>query len=195
MEKVLMTGRWARGVLFASALLLATACGDSGTYKLSTSDWGDSADEGHLWDLNGSTVELTRISSRCLSSSAQSLVAQVGSGMEFPGEAVTKLKSPCAAGPEVRVDIDLEGRSVLYDFSNVAESGVFPPAEIEGFVITDVFQSVAEIRSASLDRSVSSIELGDDALSFDSHSVSLNLAGVAFEPGTFVKVDLRFDTP
>ena len=175
-----------------SALLLTASCGD-GTYALSTSSWPEPGEVHPLPDLEGSIVELARRSSRCNQDPLHGLVALVGSHMEFPGETVTKLKSPCAGGHEVRVDIDLEGRSILYDFSNVVAAQRFPNADFEGFVVTDMYGSVAAFRGVSIDRTVSTMDVRDEAISVRAHSVSVNLAGVAFDPTSFLKIDLLLE--
>jgi hypothetical protein len=180
------TRRWGRVLVFSSALLLAAACGD---YKVNPTGWDSSADPGFLWSLEGCTVELARLSSRCSNDTSDSLTARVGSHLEFPGEMVIAIESPCG-GPGVRVDIDVEGQSVLYDFSDVAAAGEFPGAEFEGFVITDTFRSVAALRGASIDRVVSTLDLPDESLLVDAHSLSVNLAGIAFDQTSFIKVDL-----
>jgi len=187
------TGRWRRVLVVVSALSLTAACGDSSNYKVSTRGWDPSAQGGSLWSLDGCVVELTWLSSRCNEAASGLLSARVGSSLEFPGEMVAQLESPCADGPAVRVDIDLGGQSVLYDFSNVAPAGRFPSAEFEGFVITDTYHSVAAIVGASIDRSVSTVDLPDEALSFDAHSLSVNLAGIAFDQTSFIKVDVVLD--
>jgi len=182
-------GAWGHVLTLLSALLLITACGDA-TYKVTTSGWGEPEEVRLFPDLEGSIVELARLSSRCNQDPSHSLVALVGSHMEFPGETVTQLKSPCAGGHEVRVDIDLEGRSILYDFSNVVAAQRFPNADFEGFVVTDMYHSVAAFRGVSIDRTVSTMVVPDEAISVRAHSLSVNLAGVAFDPTSFLKIDL-----
>jgi len=181
------TSRWRCVLVVVSALSFVAACGD---YKVTTRGWDPSAKPGSLWNLDGCVVELARLSSRCNEATSDPLSARVGSSLEFPGEMVAQLESPCADGPEVQVDIDLEGQSVLYDFSNVAAAGRFPSAEFEGFVITDTYHSVAAIVGASFDGTLSTLSLPEEALSFEAHSISVNLEGIAFDQTSFIKVDL-----
>ncbi len=188
------TSRWLRRLAPIGAFLFVVACGDAHTFKLSPGDWEPTDQRGSLSDLNGALVELARVSSRCNVDARDSLLALVGSHMEFAGEDVTGMKSPCAGGPEVRVDIDLGGNHILYDFSKVSEGGRFPDAEFEGFVITDMYHSVSDIRAVAVDRNMSTMLIPNRAVSFDAHSVSINLAGIRFDPSSFVKLDLVFES-
>lgn len=192
MKSLQRKGRWWKRLVPIGSFLFVIACGDAHTFRVSTSEWGPDA-RGPLGDLQGSLIELARISSRCNPAGSDSLMALVGSHIEFPGEEVTGLKSPCGEGPEVRVGVDLGRHTILYDFSNVTEAGRFPDADFEGFVITDMYHSVRGIRSVTIDRGMSSMDVPDDAVSFDAHSVSINLAGMGFDPASFVKLDLTFD--
>jgi hypothetical protein len=185
--------RWGRMLAVLSALSFVAACGDAGNYKVHTRDWDPSAPTGFLWTLEGCVVELARLSSRCDQDASQTLFAKVGSSLEFPGEVVSTLASTCGGGPQVRVDIDLQEQSVLFDFSNIAAAGRFPSAEFEGFVITDTYHSVAAIVGATIDRTVSTLNLPDEAVSFDEHSLAVNLTDVAFDETSFIKVDLTLE--
>jgi len=187
------THGWRRVLALLSTLLFAGACGDASNYRVTPRDWDQSAPSGFLWTLEGCVVELARLSSRCDQGASESLTARVGSSLEFPRELVTELGSPCGGGPEVQVDIDVKGHSVLYDFSNVAAAGRFPSAEFEGFVITDTYRSAAAIVGASVDRTVSTLSVPDEALSFDADSLAINLASIAFDQTSFIKVDLVFE--
>lgn len=182
------TGAWGR-MLVLSSVLLFVACGDS-NYKLSSDSWGEPTRAGLLADLEGSIVELARLSSRCTEERLDSLVVLVGSHMEFPAETVTTLKSPCAGAPEVGIEIDVEGRSILYDFSSVVVAGRFPDADFEGFTLSDIFHAVAAFRGARIDRDASTMDLPDEAISFEAHSLLVNLAGMEFDAESFLKIDL-----
>lgn len=191
MKGLVQKGRWWRRLALAGSLLFVSGCGDGYTYELSAGGFGPS--DG-LSDLDGSLIELARLSSRCSLEAGDHLVALVGSHMEFPGEDVTGLKSPCGGGPEVRVDIDLDGHRIVYDFAKVSAPGHFPDVEFEGFVVTDMFHTVPDIRGVSIDRSLTTLLVPDTAVSFDAHSVSINLAGMDFDGSSFVKLDLVFES-
>lgn len=182
-------GRWWRRLALVGSFLFIVACGDPHTFKLSSGGLGPS--DG-LSDLNGSLIELVRVSSRCDPDSGNSLVALVGSHVEFPGEDVTRIKSPCDGGPDIRVDIDLDSHRIVYDFAGVRAPGRFPDADFEGFVVTDLFHSVPGIGAVSIDRSMTTMLVPDSAVSFDAQSASINLAGMSFDTSSFVKLDLVF---
>jgi len=178
-------------MLVVSSVLLFVACGNS-NYQLSSDGWGEPTRADLLMDLEGSVVELARLSSRCTQERLESLVVLVGSHMEFPADTVPTLKSPCEGAPEVGIEIDVERRSVLYDFSNVLVAGRFPDADFEGFTLSDIAHAVASIRGARIDRDASTIELPDEAISFEAHSLLVNLADMEFDTESFLKIDLLF---
>jgi hypothetical protein len=186
------TGAQGRVLAMSSMLLFAVACGDA-NYKLSSDSWGEPTRIDLLTDLEGSVVELARLSSRCSEEPLDGLVVLVGSHMEFPAHAVRTLKSPCTGVPEVGIEIDLEGRSILYDFSNVVAAGRFPGADFEGFSLTDIFGACATFRGAQIDRDASTMNLPDDAISFEAHSLLVNLADMEFDSESFLKIDVLFE--
>lgn len=175
-------------------VFIAVKCGDVDTFRLRTSDWDEPADRGSLSELNGAIVELERVSSRCDEDVAESLIARVSLDMEFPGESVVKLNSPCAGAPAVELDVDVEGQSIVYDFCNVTEAGRFPDAEFEGFVITDILHAVAPIRSVAIDWDETTLDMSDEAISFDEHTVRINLAGLEYDDTCRVKLALVLET-
>ena len=191
------TNAWGCKFAFVSALVLPlfiAVCGDAHVFDVASRDWDESAETGFLWDLRGCELELARVSSRCNQDDPDTLSARVGSDMEFPGEMVARLGRPCAGGPEVQVDIDVGARSIVYDFSNVEARGSFPNADFEGFVFTDVYHSVAAIREVSIDRTVSTMDVPDEAISCDAHGLWVNLAGMAFDSTSLIKIDIRFES-
>ena len=112
---------------------LVAACGDASTYKIRTSPW-DAAEPRAGWD--GTLVELVRATTRCDAEDEEGLIVSVGSQIEFSGEHVAALKSSCASSVEVEVSIDVDGRSIIYDFSSVSKPGVFTAAGFNGYVFT-----------------------------------------------------------
>lgn len=188
MTRFAKTGAWGR-MLVLSSVLLVVGCGD-GNYKLSSDSWGEPSRAGLLADLEGSVVELARLSSRCTEERLDGLIVLVGSHMEFPAETVTTLNSRCAGALQVEIEIDLEGRSILYDFSNVVTAGRFPDADFEGFTLTEIFHVVAAFRGARIDRDASTMDLPDEAISVEAHSLLVNLADMEFDADSFLKIDL-----
>lgn len=183
------------GVIAAVAVVfIAAKCGDLDAFKISPSDWDDSADRSPLSTLDGAIVQLEHMSSRCDDGVSDGLIALVGPGMEFPGESVVEIEPPCVDGRAVQLDVDVEGRSIVYDFCNVAAAGTFPQAEFEGFVVTDTFHLVVPIRSVTIDRDKSTMNMSDAAISFDEHAVWVNLAGLEYDETSRVKLDLVLET-
>jgi hypothetical protein len=116
----------------------------------------------------------------------------VGTPMEFPGDNVAKLKSACSGGSEAAVSIDVEARSIIFDFSSVASSGVFTAADFNGYVLTDMADAAPELVGAILDRDVSTLQLDDDRLQTEPRVVRANFEGIRFDETGFVKIDLLF---
>lgn len=171
---------------FLTALSFIIACGDVDAYKVHTSSWeGTEA----LSDMQGRLVRLVRATTHCES---EALLSLVGSHMEFPAEDVVALTSSCPGANEVNVGIDLDAKSIVYDFSNVAGSGVFASAEFNGYVIESMARSCGEISSATVDRKLSNLALDDDDVATNGHALRVNFAGLPFDETTFVKIDVVF---
>jgi len=177
-----------------AVVFIAAKCGDVHAFQIRPGDWDESADRTPLSTLNGAIVELKHVSSRCDHGVSDGLIALVGSGMEFPGESVVEIEPPCVDGWAVQLDVDVEGRSIVYDFCNVAAAGTFPQAEFEGFVVTDTFHLAAPIRSVTIDWDKSTMNMSDAAISFDEHTVRVNLAGLEYDETCRVKLDLVLET-
>lgn len=194
MATLLQRHRVATVIAAVAVVFIAAKCGDVHAFKIRPSDWDDSADRSPLSTLNGAIVQLEHVSSRCADGVSDDLIALVGSDMEFPGESVVEIEPPCVDGWAVQLDVDVEGRSIVYDFGNVGAAGRFPQAEFEGFVVTDIFHLVAPIRSVTIDRDKSTMNMSDAAISFDEHTVWVNLAGLEYDENCLVKLDLVLET-
>lgn len=194
MATLLQRHRVARVIAAVAVVFIAAKCGDLDAFKISPSDWDDSADRSPLSTLDGAIVQLEHMSSRCDDGVSDGLIALVGPDMEFPGESVVEIEPPCVDGRAVQLDVDVEGRSIVYDFCNVAAAGTFPQAEFEGFVVTDTLHLVAPIRSVTIDRDKSTMNMSDAAISFDEHTVWVNLAGLEYDETCRVKLDLVLET-
>ena len=194
MATLLQRHRVGTVIAAVAVVFIAANCGDVHAFKIRPSDWDDSADRSPLSTLNGAIVQLEHVSSRCDDGVSDDLIALVGSDMEFPGESVVEIEPPCVDGWAVQLDVDMEGRSIVYDFGNVAAAGRFPEAEFEGFVVTDTFHLLAPIRSVTIDRDNSTMNMSDAAISFDEHTVWVNLAGLEYDETCRVKLDLVLET-
>ena len=69
----------------------------------------------------------------------------------------------------------------------------FAPAAFNGYVFHDVAQSNRKISGATIDRKISNLDMDDDDLVVDAHTLRANFAGLPFDETTFVKLDLTFD--
>ena len=174
-----------------AAASLFGACGDAHTFNLRPGSWGETEP---LADWQGAIVELVHVTTPC-DEVSQGLRALVADHMEFANCAVDAPKSLCSPGAEVAVAIDVQPRSIIYDFSNVADPGVFGHADFNGYVIADLLGGGPRIVAASIDREATTFDLDDEDIVVDGDSVHTNFEGLAFDAGDFVKIDLVFESP
>jgi hypothetical protein len=166
-------------------LLCCLGCGD-----------GLAAYEGAPGNLQpgseGRAVHLVRRSTRCGSVTSPPLSATVGPGAEIEAERTEGMRSPCPGSPSPAVDIDIEAHSVLFDFSSVDAPGVFPNARFEGYRIhfARACPDMA-LASASVDAEHSSLRLGAHDVETHYDHLDVNLAGVAYDETSFIKIDLE----
>jgi len=141
--------------------------------------------------MEGVRVELIRHSTGCDAIEAQGLFADVGPGLEFPAEEVRALKANCSVSPTPGVEVHVEGSAVIFDFSNIAEPGRFPDGECEGYIIDIVRTADAPfLIEALVDGQMSTPDLVQGDLSYEFDRLTVNLAGLAFDSNSLLKVDL-----
>lgn len=161
-----------------SALGLAAGClymGDPGRLP---------ADASVAASMDGVRVELIRHSTGCDSTESQSLIVEVGPGLEYPAEAVRALKGNCPQVLNPGVEVHVEENAVVFDFSNVAEPGRFPDGEFEGYMLDIVRTADAPVLiSALVDLQMSTLDVFEGDLSFDGD-------GLAFDSKSVLRVDL-----
>ena len=194
MTKICGTPSLERTVLtLVAALTLVTACGDAYSYKIRGDTPGASEPR---TDWNGTVLKLARATTPCDLEDAEELILIVCDQVEAPGKDLANLKSSCSSSREAEVSIDIiEGRSIIFDFSTVTKAGVFKAANFNGYVFTELVDAAPEIVGATVDRSVSTLELGEDALSVDGHVLHANFEGISFGEASFLKIDLVFAEP
>ena len=88
--------------------------------------------------------------------------------------------------------IDVQPRSIIYDFSNVDEAGAFAPAAFNGYVLVDVLRFAPSIAAARIDRERTTLGLDDRDIVIEDDSIHVNFAGLDFDDTDFVKIDLEF---
>ena len=181
-------------LLGGSALLLLAGCGDVHTFSL---DPGDIDSESVAVDhacFDGSTIKLVRYSSEC-DSMSKSLDSVVHDGVVFSAEEVRTLESPCADGPAPAVDVHfaLDSHSVLFDFSQVAQSGQFPGSDFEGYMLDVALEEGNGLLLAvTVDQELSTLGLNRSRLEWDRSHIAVNFQGVRYDQESLVKLDLIF---
>lgn len=175
--------------MLAAAATVLCACGDAHTFKLGPGSWGETQP---LEDWNGTIIELIHETLPCDSGSAEGIRSIVGNHLEFEGLDVKGLKSECARDSEAAVAIDVQARSIIYDFANIESAGAFRPADFNGYVFRELTGAAPEVVDARLDHEVSTLHLGDEDVVFDGETIRVNFEGLAFDDTGFVKIDLVF---
>jgi len=179
---------------FAWPMLAAVAnvfcgCGDAHTFKLSPGSWGETQP---LADWDGTIVELHRQTLPCETGAPECLRSFVGDQMEFEGLEVGGLKSDCSRGAAAAVAIDVQPRSIIFDFSNVESPGTFRQTDFDGYVVRDPTGVTPEIVVARVDREASTLDLEDAQITVEGSAIHANFAGLVFDSMDFVKIDLVF---
>jgi hypothetical protein len=172
-----------------AAASVFSACGDVDAFKLRSDSWGETQP---LVDWNGTVVELHHQTLPCDIVASECLSSFVGEHMEFNGFDVKGLKSECSRGAEAAVAVDVQGRSIIFDFSNVDSPDVFRGADFNGYVVHEMLAAAPEILAAELDREVSTLDLEDEDIVIDGSTIRANFAGHSFDETDFVKIDLVF---
>jgi len=151
----------------ALGMHVLSGCGDAGMFSrgefraMSASKIGSDIDE--------ERVSVKRVSPRCDANAATAC--------------------PEAAAPALEVHV--AAHSLILDFSNVEAPGVFDPADFDGLEISlaDTHEEGA-LYFVSIDTSVTTIDVDEATIDYDRHYVDINLAGLRYDSGTFVKIDL-----
>jgi len=143
-------------------------------------------------DWKGMVVELARETSECPNGrSGEGLLAVVDlMAIEFPAARIAALPAECGR-VDPTVTVDIEDDAVIFDFSTIGRSGSFPRTDFDGYLVS-VITVAPDLVSASIDRSSTTMLIGDEDVRFDTHSVSINTAGVAFDPTSRIELALEF---
>jgi len=97
--------------------------------------------------------------------------------------------SACPKGVSPKLETFVDATSIIIDFSNVEEPGAFAETDFEGIVIEVARDANKPILFARLG-SETNLAIGPDALSYGRDYVEVNLAGVAFDSESFLRIDL-----
>jgi|GEM_PF-2542781 len=175
---------------YASLAFICAAFSSIGC--LYAGDPGDIAsDPDAVVTLEGVQVELVRHSTSCDSGDSQGLIVEVGPGIEYPADMVRALKANCSQSTHPGVEVHIEDHAIVFDFSTVEEPGHFPAGDFEGYIVKIVHTGDAPVLAAAIvDREETTMDVVQDDLSYDLEGVAINLADRAFDPSSFLKVDL-----
>jgi hypothetical protein len=164
--------RYAALIAIGALALFAVGCGEglqNGGGRAFRSALGS-----HVEDVMGTTVELVMYT--CCE------------GLDSSNP-----ETRCAGVSSADIQVFFDGRSLLFDFSNVRASGVIADAGFEGYVLSTSDDSrMSEIVDASVDPNVSSVSADEVVVEVDEDHVAVDLRGLAYDDRTFVKVDISF---
>ena len=96
----------------------------------------------------------------------------------------------CPKGMAPAVEIHIEDRSVIFDFSNVSEPGTFAEVDFEGFALEIAAEANTPVLFARIDTDATNLDMADDALTYDRGGFDVNFAAVAYDSDSLVKIDL-----
>lgn len=117
--------------------------------------------------------------------------------LEYTGCEVLKSDDPearCKGVSDTRIEVFVDGQSIIFDFSNVDEDGTISEAAFEGYVVSLTEDSnLPPILEAIVDAATSKLDSKTLDLEFDDRNVAVNLRGLRYDQGTFIKIDLVFD--
>ena len=149
------------------------------------------ADPDAAASMAGARIELIRHSSGCDSAESKGLIVEVGPGLEYSADAVRALEPNCNLAINPGIEVHIDDRAVILDFSNVEEHGHFPDNEFEGYVLDIVRTADAPFLGiALLDSQATTLDVVQGDLSFDRDRVAINLAGRDFDSNSFLKINL-----
>ena len=117
--------------------------------------------------------------------------------LEYTGCKVVQSDDPkarCQSVSETQIEVFVDGRSLIFDFSNVSKTGRISEGEFEGYVlVVEEDSGLPPILDAIVDALKSSPGSENLDVQFDDKSVVVNLQGLDYDGDTFIKVDLVFD--
>ena len=180
---------------FAAALLVLFAgCGDAHTFTLDPGSVDPHAVGSDHACFEGSEVTLVRYASAC-DGTSKSLESVVYDGLVFPAEDVAELGSPCTAGPNPAIDVmfEMARHSVVLDFSQVRQSGRFPQAVFDGYVLEVILEeSNGTLMSVQIDRARTTLGVDANDVVWDRSHIDLNFEGVQYDKRSVLALDLTF---
>jgi hypothetical protein len=182
-----------KATIAACTLGALAGCGDAHVFKLDPGDIDPDSAGSLAAGIDGADVELRRYSTGCHAAASEPLTAKVSDGTEFTADQVKSLAAPCPESPNPGVEVQVERRSLIFDFSNVEQPGRFPASEFEGYIL-DISrgQNAPLLVYAVIDHKLSNVDIDNEALSYDHDFLEVNFTGTRYDSTTFVKIDLFF---
>jgi len=176
----------------SNILGLLSGCGNVDTFSLNPGHIAVDPDA-EPPTFAGAELQVSRFSTLCDRPASKALASEIGDGMEFSATDLGALEPPCTESPSPGVEIDLEGASLIFDFSSVAASGRFPTADFDGYR----FQIVDErndflLVAAAVDDEASTVHVTNAQVSNEPNLIEVNFEGAAYDHHGFVKIDLWF---
>ncbi len=166
------------------ALAASTGC----MYSL---DPGELPQNASAASMEGVRLELIRHADTCGTAESDGFITEVGPGLEYPADVVKTIEAACPRAVLPEVEVHVEDRAVVFDFSRVSEPGSFPEGGFEGYILDMVRTEEAPLLIAStIDWSVTTIDIYEDDLRIDRDRLAVNLAGVRYDSATMIKIDL-----
>ena len=87
---------------------------------------------------------------------------------------------------QVPVEIDAEGGSIIFDFSNVAEPGVLSTLQSGGF------QLDGKVLGVSIDMELTDADSDALVIQSDRDGITVDFDDLEYDDTTFIKIDVRF---
>lgn len=151
--------------LVLASLATLSGCGDAGMFARGDVSRISGSHFGAA--VEGETVAVRYDSSRCDASDAT-----------------------CDKALAPAIEVHVEPRSIILDFSNVREPGRFENVAFEGYLVEMLQARKSPLLFAALDLETTTLDIDDARLAYDEEALEINLAGVPYDSGGFVKIDL-----
>ncbi len=91
---------------------------------------------------------------------------------------------------QVSLEVEVEGSSVLFDFSNVEAPGVLSTLDSGGFVL-DVTE-LPSVLGVGIDPELTSADPSELGIQFNGSQIIIDFDDLNYDDTTFIKVDVRF---
>ena len=146
-------------------------------------EFGETENVGFL----GSQIEYEGFSPTRSQSISNKVVATVNNGYEF-----TRLSDSSTSGNSVGVNVDFTAENILFDFSDATEYTSFAEGTFNGYVFSDIGETIPPIKNVTVDPSATTLGLADSDITFTEDRIEINVAELSFNTETTAKFDIEF---